>query len=172
VNAVNPANPLITVGIGECQWSADPEAQLITYALGSCVAVAIHDPVARAGGLLHILLPDSRLDPDDAARNPFKFADTGVPELFHGAYRLGAKKRRLRVVLVGGANILDERETFAVGSKNLVAVRKILWKAGVFIAAEETGGSQSRTLRMELRTGEVFLRVPGEAERTLGLAAA
>jgi chemotaxis protein CheD len=155
------------VGIADCQLSSDPETSLVTYALGSCVAVVIHDPVAGVGGLLHILLPDSRLDAAEAARNPFKFADTGIPEMFHRAYRLGAEKQRLRVAVLGGASVMDEEGFFAVGSKNVLAVRKILWRAGVFIRGEETGGQVSRTVRLDLKTGQVLVRVSGAPERCL-----
>ena len=155
----------LVAGIADCKVSADTGAVLVTYALGSCVGLIIHDPVAQVGGLLHILLPDSRLDPAEAVRNPFKFADTGIPEMFHQAYRLGAEKQRLRVYVLGGACVMDEDGVFAVGSKNVLAARKILWRAGVFIRGEETGGIASRTVRLEMSTGRVYVRMPGAPER-------
>jgi chemotaxis protein CheD len=155
--------PLI-VDIADCRLMADPAGELITYALGSCIGIAIHDPVAKVSGLLHVLLPDSRLQPEDAVRHPFKYADTGIPELFHRAYRLGAEKRRLQVYLIGGSTLSDQAGVFAVGAKNITAARKILWRAGVFLHAEATGGAVSRTVRLDARTGDVFLRLPGEAE--------
>ena len=87
---------LLTVGVGDCKVSDCAESVLATYALGSCIAVAIHDPVAAVAGLLHFMLPESSLNPDKAGQNPFMFADTGIPLLFHAAYGLGAEKRRLR----------------------------------------------------------------------------
>jgi len=154
----------LIVDIADCKLAAAREGEILTYALGSCVGVVIHDPVAGVGGLLHILLPDSRLSPEEAARNPFKFADTGIPEMFHQAYRLGAEKRRLNVFLVGGSALSDQNGVFAVGVKNVTAARKILWRAGVFVQAEATGGSLSRTLRLDLKTGDVAVRIPGQPE--------
>ena len=46
------------VGIADCQTSNDPESVLVTYALGSCVAVVIHDSSAGVGGMLHFMLPE------------------------------------------------------------------------------------------------------------------
>ena len=80
---------LLTVGVGDCKVSDVAEAALATYALGSCIGLAIYDPVAKVGGLLHFMLPESSLNPEKASEYPFMFADTGIPQLFHAAYRLG-----------------------------------------------------------------------------------
>src|SRR5947209_17980073 len=98
---------VITVGIAECHVSRDADSSLLTHALGSCVAVAIHDPVAKVSGLLHLMLPESSIDPEKAREKPFMFADTGIPALFHRAYANGAEKKRLTVRLIGGAQVMD-----------------------------------------------------------------
>lgn len=72
----------VVVGVADCQVSKDTESTLITYALGSCIAIAIHDAVAGVGGLLHFMLPESSIDRTKAAHNPYMFADTGIPMLF------------------------------------------------------------------------------------------
>jgi chemotaxis protein CheD len=148
----------IVIGIGDCQVSRDPHGVLVTYALGSCIAVIIHDPVAGVGGLLHFLLPESSLDPAKAQKNPFMFADTGIPLLFRSAYQLGADKKRLAVTVAGGAQMMDSEGTFNIGKRNCLAMRSILTKAGVLIQTEHLGGMVSRTVRLELRSGKVMLR--------------
>jgi len=157
----------LVVGIGDCQLSQDPQATIITYALGSCIAIAVYDPVTKVGGLLHYLLPDSTIDAEKAQRNPFMFADTGIPELFHRAYRMGANKQRLIVTVAGGAQVMSS-EYFNIGKRNQLAAKKILWRAGVLVRHEETGGESSRTVRMELATGQIFLRTAGRFEVVLG----
>jgi chemotaxis protein CheD len=147
--------PVVTVGISDCRLSRDPEAVLVTHSLGSCIAVAIHDPVAGVGGLLHFLLPSSAIDPAKAKAQPFTYADTGIPELFHRAYALGAEKKRLRVAVLGGAQVADAQGVFNIGKKNQLACRKILWGAGVTIQGEETGGEISRTVRLAVASGSV-----------------
>lgn len=161
----------LVVGVGDCRVSNDPDNVLVTYALGSCIAVMIHDPVASVGGLLHFMLPESGLDRDKAQRNPFMFADTGIPLLFHTAYELGAQKRRLVVAAAGGAQMMDQRGVFNIGKRNCLAMRKILWKAGMMVHAEDLGGLASRTVLLEVASGRVFLRGAGEPEQDL-LAAA
>ncbi|MGZ3387730.1 MAG: chemotaxis protein CheD, partial [Isosphaeraceae bacterium] len=49
----------LVVGISDLKVSNNPADSMITYALGSCIAVAVYDPVAKVGGLLHFMLPDS-----------------------------------------------------------------------------------------------------------------
>jgi len=159
----------VIIGVADCHVTNDASNVLITYALGSCIAVAIYDPVARVGGLLHFMLPegppaDSSLD----GKSPYMFADRGIPMLFREAYEKGAQKRRLRVRVAGGASIMDERGVFNIGQRNCLAMRKIFWKAGVIVQAEETGGKTARTMRLEMESGRVYLRSPdGPPEREL-----
>ena len=157
----------IVVGVADCKVSANPDSRLVTYALGSCIAVAIHDPVARVAGLLHFMLPESNGDPDKGANAPYRYADSGTPLLFREAYRHGAEKKRLVVKLVGGAAVFDDRGIFNIGKRNLAAVKKILWKAGVMVQAEDVGGNQSRTVRMDVDTGRLVINGPGEREKEL-----
>lgn len=162
----------LVVGIGDCRVSNDSQASIVTYALGSCIAVMIHDSVAGVGGLLHFMLPESSLDPAKAEKNPFQFADTGIPTLFRSAYQLGADKKRLKVMVAGGAQIMDPQGTFAIGKRNCLAMRKILWKAGVLIQGEYVGGEVSRTVRLEIGTGKILMREAGRPEQELSKTAA
>jgi chemotaxis protein CheD len=157
----------VVIGIGDCKVSKEPGSTLVTYALGSCIAVIIHDPVANVGGLLHFMLPESTLDPAKAARNLFMFADTGIPLLFRSVYQLGAEKKRLAVTVAGGAQMMDTQGTFNIGKRNCLAMRKILWKAGVLVQAEQLGGEVSRTVRLEVGSGKVMLREAGQPEKEL-----
>jgi chemotaxis protein CheD len=147
--------------------SQDQDGSLITYSLGSCIGVAIYDPVARVGGLLHYMLPESNLDPQKALKKPFMFADTGIPLLFKEAYRFGAVKNRLIVKVAGGAQILDDSGFFNIGKRNYMALRKLLWKNNILIKAEDVGGQVSRTVRLQMNTGEVWIKYSGEEEKKL-----
>lgn len=159
---------LLVVGVSDCRVSSQEESSLITYALGSCIALAIHDPVARVGGMLHLMLPDSSLDPVKAAERPYMFADTGIPLLFLRAYAAGAEKRRLAVHIAGGAQVIDDKGLFNIGKRNHLAVRKVLWRAGVLVASEAVGGNESRTVRLEVGSGRFCLRSAGAGEIELG----
>jgi chemotaxis protein CheD len=118
------------VGISDCKVSWDPSDLLVTYALGSCIAVALYDPIAKVGGLLHYMLPDSALDANKAQQNPYMFADTGIPRLIAAVKSKGAQAPRMVVRLAGGAQVLDSQGTFQIGKRNYLAAKRILWKAG------------------------------------------
>ena len=153
----------VVVGMADGRVSGDPGQVLATYALGSCIALALHDPAARVGGMLHFMLPDSAIDPEKARRNPWMFADTGIPLLFRQAYEMGADKRRLVVRAAGGANVMDDAGLFQIGKRNGLAMRKILWKAGVLLKEETLGGSLSRSVYLEVASGAFRVRTAGEA---------
>ena len=140
------------------------QEDLITYSLGSCIGVVIYDPTVKVGGMLHYMLPESSMDSDKARRTPAMFADTGIPLLFKQSYQLGASKRNMLVKVVGGAQIVDENGVFNIGKRNYLALRKLLWKNNVMVTAEHVGGSVNRTVRLEIGTGRVYLKVSGLGE--------
>jgi len=146
------------VDIADFAVSDDPRATLVTYSLGSCIGVSIWDPEAKVGGLLHYMLPESALSPEKAKANPAMFADTGIPALFQAAYDLGAVKKRIIVKVAGGSQLLDDNGTFNIGKRNYVMLRKIFWKNGILIDAENVGGSVSRTMCLHCDTGTVTLK--------------
>jgi chemotaxis protein CheD len=151
-----------TIGISEMKLSRERDDLLVTHALGSCIGVAIHDPVSNVAGILHYMLPLSSLDPEKAARNPFMFGDTGIPAFFQEAYRLGANKERLRVILAGGARVIETDSRFDIGSRNVVIARKLFWKNAVLIAAEHVEGTLPRTLYLEVGSGRCWFTSRGE----------
>ena len=151
----------IIVGVSDMKISNTPGTVLVTYSLGSCIAVAIYDPIVRIGGMLHFMLPDSELDPEKAQNNPFMFADTGIPGLFKATYRLGAKKNRMQVVVVGGAQVGTGSDFFNIGKRNGIAVRKIFWKNNVMVNYQSVGGTHNRTLRLDVDDGRTWLRESG-----------
>lgn len=152
------------VGVGEMLLSSNPVEHIITYALGSCVGVVIYDPVVRVGGLLHVQLPQSSISPEKAARSPAMFVDTGVPALFKAAYALGARKERIILCAAGGASptARNGEDFFQIGGRNVAALRQMLWRNGVLMKSYDLGGVESRTLVLDLATGEVRVRCNGE----------
>lgn len=152
----------VVVGVADMKVTGDPAAELVTYSLGSCVGICIFDRDAGVGGLLHYMLPESVLSPEKAARNPYMFADTGIPALFREAYRLGAAKNRIEVKAFGGAQVLDPNGMFNIGKRNILAMRKLFWQNGVMLGVSALGGTVNRTIALELRTGKVTLKTSGQ----------
>jgi chemotaxis protein CheD len=146
-----PSQPRVVIGIGE-HAIAGPESQIVTHALGSCVAVCLWDPETRVGAMLHFLLPESRVNPDRAKKQPGTFADTGIPLLIQEAMQRGLNKKRCRAHLFGGAAV-GAQGGLDVGKRNALAARRLLWQHGIFIHAEALGGTEPRTVNFSVADG-------------------
>ena len=161
------ATKLVVVGMADMKHARDPGETLVTYALGSCIALVLYDPVAKVGGMLHAMLPMSSIDPAKAQVQPAVFVDTGVPLLFLESYKLGAKKERLQVKVAGGACTHGdpEKDLFQIGKRNVLMLKKLLWTNNVPLAASDVAGTESRTVLLDLETGRIRIRTPrGEHE--------
>jgi chemotaxis protein CheD len=155
------------VGVADMRISSVAGDVLVTHALGSCLGVAVYDPVSVAGGLLHVMMPQASINPQKAQDNPFMFVDSAMPAFFHQLYANGLVKQRAKVFVAGGANVHNvDSDRFAIGKRNYAILRKVLWQNGVLIAAEDVGGSDPRTMYLELGSGRVWLSTAG-VEREL-----
>ena len=158
---IPPPRKTLVVGVADMIVSNDSSAELATYSLGSCLGITLYDPARKVGGLLHVMLPDSRTDPIKAASTPFMFVDTGVPRLFQAVFSLGAERRRLVTKVAGGAQPLDGNGVFNIGERNHQALIGLLAGNGYAIYGQDVGGISSRTLRLDLTTGKVTITSPG-----------
>jgi chemotaxis protein CheD len=158
---IAPPRKTFVVGVADMVVSNDSSAEIVTYSLGSCLGITIYDPVKKIGGLLHLMLPDSKIDAAKAVSAPYMFVDTGVPRLFHGTYHLGADRSRLVVKVAGGAQLLDQEGIFNIGVRNFAALEKLLAQNGLRAHAADIGGLSSRTVRLDLTNGNVTVKTPG-----------
>jgi chemotaxis protein CheD len=147
-----------TVGISEMSVSNQPEDVLVTYSLGSCVGLSLYDPERCVGGLIHCMLPLSKIDPQKAEITPQMFVDTGVTALLTAVFDLGADRSRLIAKVAGASSMLDPKGLFKIAERNYTVLRKLLWKNGIFISAEDVGGMQARTMYLHLATGKTVIR--------------
>ncbi len=151
----------VVIDISDAKVSNDPADVLATYSLGSCIGVCLYDPAVRTGGMLHYQLPTATMDPQRAREKPFMFADTGMAALVNGLLAMGVNKRRLQIKLAGGATMVTGPQGFDIGKRNYLAIRKILWSQGMFINAEDVGGTCARNLYMNVADGAVTVRSSG-----------
>ena len=156
----------IVIGIGELAVATDRGSRITTHAVGSCIAVCVFDPVAGVAGMLHFLLPEASINPGRASAHPAAFADTGIPLLFQCAYSRGLVKQRAIVKLVGGADMAQTTGAFHTGRRNLLAARNLLWRNGVFVAAEDVGGTDARTVHMSVDDGRLQV-LSGRSQKEL-----
>ena len=154
----------VVIGVGDMAVSNNAIVTLSTYALGSCVGVVVYDPSSKAGGILHLMLPDSTISADKAAKQPAMFADTGLPLLFKGLIGVRADRTRMRLFTAGGASVLNGADPFKIGERNSVAVEKYLKANGYNVVGKDLGGNVNRTIHLEIGTGKVTLKMPDRTE--------
>ena len=151
----------ITVAVSDAKVSKKSEDVLATYSLGSCIGVCLYDPATHIGGMLHCQLPNSTMDPERAKEMPFMFADSGTKILVEKLVTMGANKKRMQVKIAGGSAMNTGPKGFNIGKRNHLAIRKILWKNGMFIDAEDVGGFSPRNMFMNIANGAVTVRSNG-----------
>jgi chemotaxis protein CheD len=153
-----------SVGVAEIKVS-DDSGILASYGIGSCVAVAMFDPLKKIGGLAHVMLPESR--GTDNEETPGKFADVAVSRLVEELVQVGARRSGLRCKIVGGSKMFDmlgnNQHAAAsahthIGARNVERIRRELEKLRIPLVGEDTGGNYGRTVKFNTSTGEIEVK--------------
>jgi chemotaxis protein CheD len=156
----------IIVKVSDARISTDRQSMLVTYSLGSCIAVSLFDPEIKIGGMIHYQLPDSKMNEERARRDPFMFADTGLNLLINEMTKMGANKKRLSIKAAGGAAMKTGPAGFDIGKRNFLSLRKVLWQCGIMMHGQDLGGSNPRNMYLDIETGTVLVKSNG-VERKL-----
>jgi chemotaxis protein CheD len=67
--------------------------------------------------------------------------------------KYGCPKELLEIELFGGADSVNPNDMFQIGTKNVKAVIKMLKRWNLNYLAVETGGTNSRTIELDVATG-------------------
>lgn len=160
-------NEMIKVGMADLKICPYPNA-ITTLGLGSCVGVALYDPVSKVGGLAHVMLPDSTQIRNNS--NRAKFADTGIQDLVNLMVRAGANKGRLVAKIAGGAQMFafnGQSDMVRIGARNVEASKLKLKQLGIRLLAEDTGLDYGRTVEFYTETGDFLIKSVGKAKKTI-----
>ena len=151
----------ITIGIADMKM-ARGQGMLITYALGSCIGICLHDPLLKLGALIHIMLP---VNMETNRTNTMKYADTGLRETLRQMEAMGAKRPRITAKIAGGAKMFETGAALGnIGQRNIESVHLNLKKEGIRLLKEDVGGSVARTLLFDVNTGLGCVRCYGRPE--------
>lgn len=159
---------IIKVGMADLKVCTSPDG-VTTLGLGSCVGIAIRDPVTKVGGLAHIMLPDSTAIRGGESNIP-KFADTGIEELVRQMEALGAKRSRMTAKLAGGAMMFafqNKSDLVRIGERNVEAARRKLEELQIPVLAADTGETYGRTVTFYPETGDYVIRAVGKPEKVI-----
>lgn len=149
------------VAVGDMKIGSESDT-IVTHALGSCLGLMVYDPVAKVGGLLHAMLPLSKINLEKAEVNPHMFVDTGVPVLFKALYHIGGQKNRMIIKAAGCGNPLGKNEMFKIGERNYTVLKKLLWKNNILLKTEDVGGAASRTVHFNVTNGQTIISSQGQ----------
>ncbi|MDD2968329.1 MAG: chemotaxis protein CheD [Lachnospiraceae bacterium] len=158
---------IIKVGMADLKVCVAPDA-LTTLGLGSCIGIAIRDPITKIGGLAHIMLPDSTQIKNNT--NLFKFADTGIDELVRLLILKGASKQRLVAKIAGGAQMFafqNKSDLVRVGERNAEACKDKLKQLNIPLLAQDTGLNYGRTVVFFPETGNYVIKAVGKEESVI-----
>ena len=158
---------IIKVGMADLKVCKSPDG-VTTLGLGSCVGIALRDPVTKIGGLAHIMLPDSTVIRNNS--NIPKFADTGIDALVKQIVAAGANRGRLVAKIAGGARMFafsNNSDMTGVGDRNVEAVKRKLQQLRIPILAEDTGKNYGRTVVFYPETGDFVIRSVGKSESVI-----
>ncbi len=152
----------LIIGIADMKM-AKGEGMLVTYALGSCIGICLHDPLLKLGALIHIMLP---VNMEAGRKNPMKYADTGIKETLKQMEAKGANRARMTAKIAGGAMMFKDctGSMGNIGQRNIESVHLNLKKEGIHLLKEDVGGSLARTLLFDVNSGLGCIRCYGRQE--------
>ena len=132
-------------------------AKIKTGSVGSCVVIAIYDPIAGVGGLAHAMLPSAGDDPPGGGvyESEAKYADRSVDNLLRRIEAAGGSRKNLKAKLVGGAMMFKilGGDQYGIGHQNVSAARRRLGELGIPIESEDVGGSAGRIVELTVGSG-------------------
>ena len=152
------ASNIIKVGMADLKIAKFPDA-LTTLGLGSCIGIALYDPTSKVGGLVHIMLPDSKSIKNNS--NIAKFADTGIVELVSQMIRAGAHRNKIVAKIAGGAKMFATTglsDISNIGERNAQASILMLNELKIPLLAIETGENYGRTVELYCDSGEFTIK--------------
>lgn len=128
---------------------------VVSTILGSCISICLWDPVAKVGGMNHLLLPDAiQADATTTA------GAVDMDMLINKMMPLGAERPRLRAKMFGGSSMLNGRTD--IGARNAEFGRKYLRNEGIPCDAVDVGGTKARRLKFWPATGVAKMRLVEE----------
>jgi len=157
---------IINIGMSQMEVTSKPGTVLSAPSLGSCIGLALYDPVSKVAGMVHIVLPDST-KLTKVNEPPGKYADTAVPEIIKKMIAMGSNKNTLIIKIAGGAQMFTLQQgsnVLNIGFRNALAVKAALTKEGLIVKTTETGGNKGRTFKIDVQTGVFTVKIIGQDE--------
>lgn len=150
---------IITIYPGEFWSTNGPE--MISTVLGSCVSIALYDPIAGVGGMNHFMLAkDTSIPNDNSNQLMGRFGEYAMKLLIEDMEKKGAQFSRCTAKVFGGGNIFNSplNGVANVGDANIKFAFEFLKKHNITIKSSDTGGNLPRKIYFDPVTSKVYLK--------------
>lgn len=129
--------------------------EVLSTVLGSCIAVCMHDPVAKLGGMNHFLLPAWHNNDRSESAIAMRYGSNLIGRLINHLLLRGAARERLEVKVFGGGNVLADSGNY--GHANADFVEAFLDLEGFKIVARSLRGVKPRRLKFHPASGRALM---------------
>lgn len=159
---------VIEVGVSETKYASSPHV-LVTRGLGSCIGIALYDPIKKIGSLSHPMLPDMHRLGENETINTAKYVNSVIPVQVENLKKEGCSIASLKAKICGGACMFHSvsKEFFVVGQKNILMAKTVLKTFNIPIVGEDVGGNYGRTILFDLLTGNITVKTILHGEKIL-----
>lgn len=144
--------------------SGDKNTILNSSAIGSCVVIAAYDANEKVGALAHIMLPGKA--PEKKELQKTRYAANAMEELIRRMNLLGIKEKNIAVCLVGSANVLEKKDD-TIALDNVTSVIDILKKENIKVKAKSVGGTERRSISLDIDNGSIYYSIGDGTEKLL-----
>lgn len=152
----------IEVSTGQVK-AAVEKGILRSTAIGSCIVVAAYNFKNKIGAMAHIMLPGSA--PEDTTEKT-KYAADAIDEMLNIMIDGQSQRGDIHVCLVGAANVL-EREDDTICKANIESTMRILKEKNIAVKATAIGGTEKRSVFMDIEKGCISYKEAEDKEKTL-----
>lgn len=155
---------IITINVAEMAIGRSSD-HIRTSSIGSCIVVVLYDPIAKVGGMAHIMLPSRRQREGGDNENqsatdseaPAKYVDEGIDRLLREIEEAGGERERIEAKLIGGARMFRilGGTLGQIGDQNIEKSKKHLEELDIPVKSDDTGGTMGRVADLDCETGLV-----------------
>jgi len=148
----NKIKRIIDVLTGEVK-AGGKDTILKSNAIASCVVIAAYDPIKEIGALAHAMVPGSA--PEGRAFQRTRYAANAIEEMIDIMKHMGVNQESIEVCLVGGGNVLKRKDD-TICQDNITSIVELLNEKCIKIRAKAVGGTERRSISLDIEKGSVY----------------
>ena len=162
INDYRIMKEIIDVNTGEVK-AATELIKLRSAAIGSCIVIAALNFKKKTGAMAHVMLPGKA--PRKSSKKT-KYAENAIDKLINLMYQAGSQEKDVEIFLVGAGNVL-KKENDTICKDNIESVMQILKEKNITVRASVLGGTERKSVFMDIAGGHIYFTKGNDTEKTL-----